>query len=65
MHEVLEKKAAELLDRLETRKFIEEKLREAHELIEKRQRKVAEELLAWRDMHVTWWEEVLKERELA
>lgn len=61
---MLEKKAAELLDKPKTRKFIEDKLREAHELIEERQHEVAEELLAWRDRHVARWEKVLKERAL-
>lgn len=62
-HQVLEKKAAEMLDKPETRIFIEDKLREAHKLIEERQNKVAEELLAWRHSHVARWKKVLDEKQ--
>lgn len=64
IYQVLEIKAAEFLDKPETREFIEAKLREAHELIEERQEKVAKEMLDWRDRHVERWVKLLEEWEL-
>jgi hypothetical protein len=50
-------------DKFEDIGIVEEKLREAHDFIERRQAKVAKKLLAWRDRQVGRWESVLREAE--
>jgi hypothetical protein len=62
LSKLLKKWAVQMSDRPENRKFVVEKLTEAHKFIEKRQDKVTEKLLAWRDRQVERWKKVLDER---
>jgi len=59
---VFNRLAVKISDPPENKKFIMQKLQEAHEFIEKRQNKVAEKLLAWREGQVARWTYVLEER---
>jgi hypothetical protein len=65
LSKVIKKLAVQISDRPENRKFVVEKLTEAHKFIEERQDKVAEKLLAWRDRQIGRWKKVLDERDLA
>jgi hypothetical protein len=57
-------KSVQRLEGPENRRFVENKLTEAHKFIEQRQKMVAEKLWGWREREVARWESVLKEREL-
>lgn len=59
---MLNRWAARISDRPEDKRYIEGKLAKAHRFIVKRQDKVAEELLAWRDGQVALWSSLLEER---